>query len=179
MRKLRVDESPSLNRLFARAAKSAVKRMQQLEYQYASTLELIEDAEEKAMLAAKMGKQLQEEREYLAKTLLHLQPRSDDKGARDDIFQDEGKESSKVLQFLPRSVVERFGQPVFPSTGRTPDPFEVALEQTSGGEAIEKFRSDEQKLANKRKGLLQKYYESGQDGITGEERRDDNDIVFC
>jgi hypothetical protein len=179
MRKLRVDETPSLNRLFARAAKSAVKRMQQLEYQNTTTLQLIEDAEEKAMLAAKMGQQLQEEREYLAKTLLHLQPRSDDKGARDEIFQDEGKESSKVLQFLPRSVVERFGQPVLTSTGRTPDPFEVALEKTSGGEAIKKFRSDEETLANKRKSLLQKYYECEQDSITGEERRDDNDIVFC
>lgn len=176
MRKLRENETPSLNRLFARAAKSAVKRIQQLEHQNNVTLESIEDTEEKAMVAAKMGKQLQEEREYLARTLLLLQPRSDDKGAGDDIFRDEEGESSKVLQFLPRSAVEKFGQPVVTSTGSTPDPFEVALEKTSGEEAIEKFRSDEQKLADKRKGLLQKHSVSGEDDIMEE---DDNQIVFC
>jgi hypothetical protein len=179
MRKLRVDETPSLNRLFARAAKSAVKRIHQLEHQNNVTLESIEDIEEKAMVAAKMGKQLHEEREYLARTLLLLQPRSDDKGSGDDIFRDELEESSKVLQFLPRSLVEKFGQPVVTLTGRTPDPFEVALEKTSGEEAVEKYRSDEQILAQKRKDLLQKHSASVEGGVMEEESMDDNQIVFC
>ena len=93
---LEPDEEPTIRRLQARAAKSAIKRVQQL-YDTASAaneLDGITDSKEREKKVLEMRKRTKDEVEYLARRLTELVPVG---------FSEEFEETTRVQQFRQKS----------------------------------------------------------------------------
>lgn len=96
MENLKEGEHPSLRRLQARAAKSAIRRVQELYDSEAATKELnnISDPDERGKKALDMRKRTDEEIQHLAKRLTELVPRG---------MSGEVAETTRIQQFRQKS----------------------------------------------------------------------------
>jgi hypothetical protein len=114
-RKLEKDEQPTIRRLQARTAKSAIKRVQQIYDAEGAMDELdgISDSKERDKKALELRKRADDEIKFLAKRLSELVPR----GLSDDF-----KETSRVQQFKQSNYVKTSSH-----ENVMKDPFESAL----------------------------------------------------
>ena len=143
--RLKRGETPTIHRLRSRAAKSAVKHVQQLYDPNTAKkqLEAVNDPKERARVAAEMRRNVQKEIDYLAESLLELTPTNAAPPEGMEAF-DIRKQSDAVGLRTPIPLPDVADpQSLVPSQGRTPNPFEEFVRREYGEDAMNSFNQEE------------------------------------
>lgn len=185
-RELKNDETPSINRLRARVAKSSIKRMQQLETKLNEQVGAIEDPDEKAKLSNTMKKDLEKEQENLAKTLLELENlyrncegRTSDEGCENDLNISIIPRSDGGLQVVHRRDTETYRPPVTATMGDKPNLFDESVRREFGDDTVQKLKMEDIIIENRLNNQLRQLRSTETNSLVEEEGSEDNDIVLC
>eukprot|EP00590_Aulacoseira_subarctica_P011852 CAMPEP_0172430604 /NCGR_PEP_ID=MMETSP1064-20121228/55174_1 /TAXON_ID=202472 /ORGANISM="Aulacoseira subarctica , Strain CCAP 1002/5" /LENGTH=670 /DNA_ID=CAMNT_0013176775 /DNA_START=122 /DNA_END=2134 /DNA_ORIENTATION=+ len=180
------NETPSINRLRARVAKSSIKRMQQLENKLNEQVGAIEDPDEKAQLSSTMKKDLEKEQENLAKTLLELENlyrncegRTSDEGSENDLNLSIVPRSDGGLQVVRRRDTEIYLPPVTATIGDKPNLFDESVRREFGDDAVQKLKLEEIIIENRLNNQLRQLRSTETNSLVEEGSSEDNDIVLC